>query len=1087
MYRPYLYCGDRPPLAKRKNSKNSTEPKATYDSKKFGGLKFRSIGPALTSGRVADIAVNPNNPSEYYVASASGGVWKTTNAGTTYTPIFDGQGSYSIGCVTIDPNNPHVIWVGTGENNNQRSVAYGDGVYKSEDGGKSWKNVGLKTSEHIGMITVNPNNSNEIYVAAYGPLWNAGGERGLYKSSDGGATWNLILEIDEHTGVNEVHLDPRDPNVIYATAHQRRRHVFTYVSGGKGSAIYKSTDGGKTFNELKGGLPSGKMGRIGMDIAPSNPDILYAIVEAQAGKEGVYKSTDRGASWKKVNKYKTSGNYYQELIVDPTNADIVYAMDTYCHFTVDGGKTWKKLPEKNKHVDNHSLWINPENTKHLLMGCDGGIYESFDGATTWSYKPNLPITQFYRVTVDNDAPFYNVYGGTQDNFSLGGPSRTNKNSGIDNGDWFVTNNGDGFESQIDPKDPNIVYAQAQYGWLVRFDKKTGQKVAIQPQPGSEEAAYRWNWDAPLLISPHKNTRLYFAANKLFKSEDRGNSWEAISGDLSRQLDRNKLKVMGSVQSVDAVMKNKSTSIYGNIVSLTESPKKEGFIIVGTDDGLIQVTEDGGANWSKIDNIKGIPARTYVNDVKASMHDENVVYAAFNNHKNGDFKPYIVKSSDKGKTWVSIAANLPERGSVYSIAEDHENKNILFVGTEFGVFFTVNGGKEWTQLKGGLPTVAIRDIDIQRRENDLVLASFGRGFYILDDYSPLRELTPEMMKEDIHVFDAKPGLVYIENRKYGYGGVGFQGAAFYTAKNPAIGATFTYYLKDAIQTKAEKRRKAEAEKIKKGEDVFYPTLDELHAEAKEEKPYLIFSIADASGAEIARVNTGVKTGLQRLVWDGRLSVKSSVSEKAAPITKADAANFAVPGKYSFTIYKSVDGVVTKLTDPKSFELRTLNQSTLPVDQDALFAFQQSVDKVRRVAIGTQQYHKQLTKYVGKLKAAVRNTPGANLEDLTMLRSIEQQLDAVEVELNGDAIKTKHEFESLPGIMGRIGLTVWVSWNNQNAPTQMQKDDLAITKEKLKPVIAQLEKIKQSITPVEERLQAIGGPYMDMQLPPMQHMD
>ena len=1059
----------------------------TFDSKKFSGLKFRGIGPALTSGRIADIAVNPSNPSEYYVAAASGGVWKTTNAGTTYSPIFDGQGSYSIGCVTIDPNNPHVIWVGTGENNNQRSVAYGDGVYKSEDGGKSWKNVGLKKSEHIGMITVNPNNSNEVYVAAYGPLWSAGGERGLYKTTDGGKNWKLILELDENTGVNEVHLDPRDPNVMYVAAHQRRRHVFTYVSGGKGSAIYKSTDGGNSFEKLKGGLPNGKMGRVGMDIAPSNPDIVYAIVEAEEGKQGVYKSTDRGASWKKVNKYKTSGNYYQELVVDPTNADIVYAMDTYCHFTVDGGKTWKKLPEKNKHVDNHCLWINPENTKHLLMGCDGGIYESFDGASSWNYKPNLSVTQFYRVTVDNDKPFYNVYGGTQDNFSLGGPSRTNKNSGIDNGDWFVTNNGDGFESQIDPKDPNIVYAQAQYGWLVRFDKRTGQKVAIQPQPGKEEAAYRWNWDAPLLISPHKNTRIYFAANKLFKSEDRGNSWETISPDLSQQIDRNKLEVMGSVQSVDAVMKNMSTSIYGNIVSLSESPVKEGLLYVGTDDGLIQVSENGGGDWRKVSTIKGIPTNTYVNDVKGSLHDENVVYAAFNNHKNGDFKPYLVKSTDKGKSWVSIASNLPDRGSIYSIAEDHENKNLLFVGTEFGLFFTVDGGKEWTQLKSGLPTIAIRDIDIQRRENDLVLASFGRGFYILDDYSALRELSADVMKKEMHVFETKPGLVYIENRKYGYGGVGFQGASFFTSKNPPIGAVFTYYMKDGISTLKAKRQKEEAAKIKNGESVYYPSFDEMRKEDNEEKPYLIFSIADQSGTEIARVTTAAKSGVQRLVWDGRLSAKSSVSGKGAPMSKADAANFAMPGKYSFTVYKSVDGAISKMTEANPFELRTLNQSTLPVDNQALFTFQQSVDKVRRVAVGTENYFKQLNKYVSKLKNAVRNTPGSELEDLTQLREIENQLEAINIKLNGDNSISKRQFETAPSIMGRIGLTVWVSWNNQNAPTQMQKNDLQIAKDELKPVISKLDQIRKALTPIEDRLQAIGGPYMDMQLPPMQHMD
>ena len=628
----------------------------------LSALKFRSVGPAVTSGRIADIAVNPEDYSEYYVATASGGVWKTNNHGTTFTPIFDGQGSYSIGCVTLDPNNANVVWVGTGENNNQRSVAYGDGLYKSEDGGKSWKKKGLENSEHIGMIAINPENSNEVYVAAYGPLWSSGGDRGIYKTTDGGENWENILEVSEHTGFNEIHMDPRDPNVLYATAHQRRRHVWTYLSGGPESAIYKSTDGGKNWNKLSKGIPGDDKGRIALAIAPSNPDVVYAMIEGH----GVYRSDDRGASFNFKDKYNTSGNYYVELVPHPHNENIVYSMDTWMHVSIDGGKSFKRVPESAKHVDNHCLWINPKNPNQMIAGCDGGIYETYDKAKTWSFKPNLPVTQFYKVTVDNTSPFYNIYGGTQDNFSLGGPARTKNANGISNADWFVTNTGDGFESAIDPKDPNIIYAQAQYGGLVRFDKRSGESVGIKPSPNKGEAAYRYNWDAPLFISPHNHKRLYFAANKVFRSDDQGNNWKVISGDLSQQIDRHKLPLMGKIWSVDAISYDRSTSNFGNIVALDESPLMENLLYAGTDDGLIHITENAGTNWSKVESFTGVPKNTYVNMLIASKHDVNTVFAAFNNHKNGDFKPYLLKSTDKGKSWQNISGNLPEKGSVYAV-------------------------------------------------------------------------------------------------------------------------------------------------------------------------------------------------------------------------------------------------------------------------------------------------------------------------------------------------------------------------------------------------------------------------------------
>ena len=708
------------------------------DPHPFAGIELRHVGPAITSGRISDFAVHPTRKHEYYAATASGNLWKTENAGTTWTALFENEGSYSLGVIALDPNDPNVVWVGSGENNAQRSVAFGDGVYRSQDGGKSWTNMGLEDSGHIGQIWINPEDSSHLRVAAQGPLWSEGGDRGLYESTDGGASWERLLDIDEHTGINEFVVDPDDPDTIVAASYQRRRHVWVLINGGPGSGIHKSTDGGATWRAIDSGLPKDNMGRIGLAGAPSAPHVVYAIVEASDDEQGVYRSDDFGDTWTKQSSHMTtSPQYYNEIVVDPQNPDRLYSLDTFTHVSEDGGKTFAQLGSDWRHVDDHALWIDPDDTEHLLIGGDGGIYESYDRGATWRHMQNLSITQFYRIQPDNAEPFYNVCGGTQDNNSLCAPSRTSVVHGITNSDWTLILFGDGYEPQFDPDDPNIIYTQYQYGGLARYDRRTQERVFIAPHPESGENGYKWNWNTPLLVSPHDGRRIYYAAEKLFRSDDRGDSWRAVSPDLTRQIDRNALPVMGRVWSVDAIAKNDSTSIYGAAIGISESELVEGLIYVGTDDGVINVTEDGGESWRRAESFRGVPDMSYVADVLASLHDPNVVFAVIDNHKRGDYRPYVLRSDDRGRRWTSIAGNLPARGSAHTLVQDHEDPNLLFVGTEFGLFFTQDGGDTWHALKGNFPTIAVRDLEIQRRESDLVVGTFGRGLYILDDYSPLR--------------------------------------------------------------------------------------------------------------------------------------------------------------------------------------------------------------------------------------------------------------------------------------------------------------------------------------------------------------
>lgn len=1073
---------------KKKKSKSSDTEKTTFEETSMSGLKFRSIGPAQTSGRISDFAVNSDNPKEYFVATASGGVWKTTNSGTTYTPVFDGEGSYSIGCVTMDPNNSSVIWVGTGENNNQRSVAYGDGIYKSIDSGSSWKNMGLKNSEHIGSIIVHPENSDVVYVAAIGPLWSEGGDRGVYRTMDGGETWEAILTINEHTGVNEIVMDPRNPDVMYAATFQRRRHVWTYLGGGPSSGIHKTTDGGKTWTEVNTGLPGVDKGRIGMAIAPSNPEIIYAIVEAAQGKGGFYRSTNRGASWHKQGGYNTSGNYYQEIVVDPLNENVVYGMDTWMHISEDGGKSFRVLGETTKHVDNHCLWIDPDDTDHLLAGCDGGVYETWDRAATWHYKPNLPVTQFYKVSTDNASPFYNIYGGTQDNASLAGPSRSTSDNGISNEEWINTHGGDGFETQVDPTNEDIIYAQSQYGVLVRYDRKNGEELGIQPQPRKGENAYRWNWDAPLVISNHDPNRLYFAANKVFRSDDQGNSWQVISDDLTAQINRNELEVMDRIWGIDAVAKNRSTSPYGTIVAMDESPFNANLLYAGTDDGLIQVTDNGGESWTRISSVPGVPSNTYVNMLLASRHNENVVFACFNNHKKGDFAPYVYKSNDKGRSWVSITHNLPERGSSYSIAQDHVDPNLLFVGTEFGVFASNDGGGHWKQIKAGVPTVAVRDLAIQERDNDLVLGTFGRGFYVLDDYSCLRNVSESELEAEAALFSVRDPWLYEPRFPMGLPGQSFQGDSYYRGENLGPVAMFTYYLKEAPKSMEDQRRERETETSKSGGDNPYPTYDELQAERDEKAPKLLFTVKNSSGKVVRKMTTSPSAGVNRITWDMRYTdtdpINLSTPSFYNPWSDSDKGILVSPGEYTVSMASIVNDELTELAGPVSFTIKAIDDRSIPAtDRMALDAFNREVLKLSGVIGSAQHTLREVNDQMRYINdALLRAEIPHNDELVTLARSIEKIADEIGKKLNWDGVASTLDQDMPPTVGGRMGMLVYQLFSSTSDPTQTNRDSYAIAAEEFEPILAQIKDLVEGdLKRLHQGLKDIGAPYTPHSLP------
>lgn len=1054
-------------------------------SSNFSGIKLRSIGPAFMSGRIADIAIHPQNNNIWYVAVGSGGVWKTMNSGTTWESIFDEQPVYSIGCITIDPNNPNIVWVGTGENVGGRHVGYGDGVYKSEDEGKSWENMGLRKSEHISKIIINPTNSNIIYIAVQGALWSKGGERGFYKSVDFGKTWKKTLGDDTWTGVTDIVVDPRNHDLLYAATWQKHRNVASYIGGGPESGIHKSVDGGETWEELKKGLPKSNMGKIGLAISPQKPDILYAAIELNRRKGGVYKSTDRGESWIKMSEAvsgATGPHYYQELYASPHEFDKIFLVDVRMQVSEDGGKTFNRMNEKHKHSDNHALVFRADDPNYLLVGTDGGLYESFDNTKTWKFINNLPVTQFYKVAVDDKEPFYTIYGGTQDNSTQGGPSRTDNVHGIRNSDWFLTLGGDGHQPATEPGNPEIMYSESQEGHLSRIDRTTGEIVSIQPQPKEGEPYERFNWDSPILVSPHSQTRIYFASQRIWRSEDRGDSWIAISKDLTRNQERIEIPIMDKTWSWDSPWDFYAMSNYNTITSLSESPINEGLVYAGTDDGLIQITENGGLSWRKIEvgSLPGVPKTAFVNDIKADLFDANTVYVVLDNHKFGDLNPYILKSNNKGKTWKSIKSNLPERTLLWRMVQDHEKPELMFLGTEFGIYFTIDGGREWIQLKGGVPTISFRDLVIQKRENDLVGASFGRGFYVFDDYSFLRDIKPEqLINKKAELFVGREAQLFIPRAGHGFNEKGSQGASYFTAKNSPFGATFTYYLSEEYTTLKKERKDKEKKLIKENKDVDFPGWDEVDMERRQPDPQIWLTVRDMDGNVVRKIKTENKKGFNRISWDLRYPDRQAISIQSGVPKKERKGYLAAPGKYYVTLSKEIDGVSTTLVGPKEFNVKLLYDGALKgsTHQERLAFNNTASDLENRITAAIIKLKNALKKIdVIEYAASSMNTENSLIVKKTY--EIKQKLLTLDNTLYGNRSKKEVGEKYNPTILNRFNNATRYLEKSIYGPTETQIKSLEIAKKQYEIFKLKLSKIvNEEIPSIESELIRAGAPFVE----------
>ncbi|MEE4279486.1 MAG: glycosyl hydrolase [Halieaceae bacterium] len=1071
------------------------EKEAPGVSAVIDALELRAIGPAMMGGRIADIAVHPARPSTWFIAVGSGGVWKTDNAGITFTPVFDEQPSYSIGEVTIDPMNPNVVWVGTGENVSGRHVGWGDGVYLSRDGGDSWQAMGLERSEHIGRILVHPEDSNTILVAAEGPLWSSGGERGVYRSSDGGESWTRVLNVDENTGATDLEFHPGDPSIVYAATYERRRSVWSFHAGGPGSGIWKSTDGGVSWREVTAGLPSAdddvEIGKIGIAVTAADPDRVYATIEASDGEQGFFVSTDRGERWERRNEYISGGtgpHYYQEIEASPVDADRVYQMDVFMRTTTDGGRSFSILETgRDKHSDNHALWIDPSNPDHLLAGTDGGLYESFDNGQRWRHFPNLPISQFYKVDVSQHSPYYQVLAGAQDLGTLLGPARTLIAEGVRNQDWLVPFGADGYGVAFDPKDLDVFYQMYQNGNLVRYHAPSAENVTIKPQPAEGEPPERWNWDAPLFVSPHVDGRIYYGSQRLWRSDDRGSSWTPLSGDLTLGSNRFELPVGGRVRSTDALWDLGAMSRYASLTAIAESPIKAGRLWTGSDDGLVHTSADGGKSWRRV-TPPALPERAFINAVIASQHEADGAFVVADNHKTGDYRPMIFATRDGGRSWRDISGDLNDGVLAWSIAQDDVEAGLLFLGAENGIYVSFNGGAQWQRLSAGVPTIPFRDLKLQRRDDDLVAASFGRGIYVLDDYAPLRAIAADLRaggdgipgNGEAALFPTRDAWWYLPSHPGQAAGLPSQGSDAWRAPNPPHGAVFTVYFDSVEELPKEIRRDRERELAAKGADIPFPGWEALAAEERAGATRYYLDIRGSSGETVRRLPIDAAPGAQRVSWDMRGAAPDAIDLEVPdfrpPWVSEPQGPLVAPDTYEARLLKVSGTSVAALGEAQRFRLVALDNLPEGNDAAAAAAFQAEVAELQRRLAAVDGALDDAMGRVPELRAAIDRTPDADPLLHAKLDSVAAGISRLKERLRGNPARRRLSEFTVPGVAGRVSIAA-SALESRMLPTIQQRDNADLAAKGLTAVEAELSKLLTTeLEGLEQALHDAGAPWV-----------
>ncbi|MEO0423048.1 MAG: glycosyl hydrolase [Pseudomonadota bacterium] len=1056
------------------------------------GLALRSIGPSVSGGRIADIAVHPTRRSTWYVAAGSGGVWKTVNAGITWSPLFDDQATYSIGEITLDPQRPDTVWVGTGENVSGRHVAWGNGVYRSLDGGHSWQAMGLARSEHIGRILVHPQDSKIILVAAEGPLWADGGERGVYRSTDGGESWTRVLHVDERTGATDLEFHPTDPSIVYAATYDRRRTVWSLLAGGTGSGLWKSTDGGVTWRRLSAGLPpaDAAVGKIGIAVTPAAPDRVYATIEADADHLGLYASEDAGERWQRRAEYISGGtgpHYYQELEASPRNADHLYQMDVFMHVSRDGGRTFTELGTgREKHSDNHALWIDPDDPTHLIAGTDGGLYESFDDGRKWRHFPNLPISQFYKVALSNRTPYYDVLAGAQDLGTLHGPSRTLHTEGVRNQDWYVSYGADGYGVAFDPLDPDVFYQMSQNGNLVRHHRPSEEDVYIRPQPAPGDPPERWNWDSPLLVSEHAPQRLYFASQRLWRSDDRGDSWTPISGDLTTNANRFELPVGGRVRSADALWDLRAMSRYATLTAISESPRDGARLWTGSDDGLVHTSDDGGERWRQV-TPPPLPAQAFINDVEASQHAVDGAFIAADNHKTGDYKPYLFATDDGGRSWRDISGNLADGVIVWAIQQDHIEPNLLFLGAENGLYVTLDGGKHWRRFSAGVPTISFRDVKLQRRDDDVVGATFGRGLYVLDDYGPLRAAAADLRQGGDGIPGDDAGALFAVRDAWWFLpaqpgqaiGLPTQGSSAWRTPNPPHGAVFNVFLSDVPLSAKKARREQEQSQAKDGADVAFPGFETLRDEALAGQTRYALEVSAEDGTPVRRLSVAAKEGLQRVAWNMRTAPGEAIDLSppgfSPPWFTDPEGALMGPGTYRVQLIEVSDQGVRTLGSAESFTLHAVDNLPPDADPATTVAFRVELLDLSRRLDAVNGVLKEIDARLPYLRTALERTPSADASLYQAIDDVRRSVAAIQETLRGNPARAKLNEPDRPGVISRL-YAAGGALATRMAPTATQRENMALARSGLEDVEARVERVRaEQLAAVESALAEAGAPW------------